>query len=91
VVHCSAAAREAVPERACDTRRTVAEMIIRPGDRFRDDRQRPGSRMRAIGPPQAGKDFPVVWLCTERDFRRAQDGGEEPEGVPWPLDAVRVS
>jgi hypothetical protein len=71
---------------------SVMEMTIRPGDSvFATTASRQEVRMRAMGSPQAGKDSPVVWLCTETDFRRAQVGGEEPSGIPWPLDAVRVS
>lgn len=45
-------------------------------------------RMRALGGPARGRDFPVVWVCTEAEYD-AQ--GEDPDGVgiPWPLDAVR--
>ena len=41
-------------------------------------------QMRATGAPVRGHDFPVVWVCTEREYNR---GGAE--GIPWPLDAVR--
>lgn len=39
--------------------------------------------MRAMRAPERGRDFPVVWVCTEDSW----DSGEE-DGVPWPLDAV---
>jgi len=45
--------------------------------------------MRAIRHPQRGSDFPVVWVCTETEFERCERSGSEPDGVPWPLDAVR--
>lgn len=46
--------------------------------------------MRAIGPPVKGRDFPVVWVCTEEEYERASEAGDEPDGIPWPLDAVRI-
>lgn len=45
-------------------------------------------RMRAIGAPTDGFDFPVVWVCTEREYERARGAGEDPHGLPWPLNAV---
>ena len=47
------------------------------------------ARMRAIAPPQQGDDFPVVWVCTDEEYERAEAEGAEAEGVPWPLSAVR--
>ena len=47
-------------------------------------------RMRAIGRPTKGRDFPVVWVCTEPEYERAQADGDEPDALPWPLDAVRI-
>ncbi len=41
-------------------------------------------RMRALGRPVRGRDFPVLWVCTEEEYGR----GAEVKGVPWPLDAV---
>ncbi len=41
-------------------------------------------RMRAVGAPVRGRDFPVVWVCTEQEYNR---GGAKV--IPWPLDAVR--
>jgi hypothetical protein len=46
--------------------------------------------MRALGPPQQGRDFRVVWVCTEAEFIRAEQVGEEPHGLPWPYSAVRA-
>lgn len=46
-------------------------------------------RMRALGQPMQGYDFPVVWLCTEDEWVRATSVNEEPDGIAWPLDAVR--
>lgn len=44
-------------------------------------------RMRALGAPTRGRDFPVVWVCTEDEYEKVQAG--EIEGIPWPLDAVQ--
>ncbi len=43
--------------------------------------------MRALGPPEQGRDFRVVWVCTPGEY---DSSGTQPEGVPWPLSAVRV-
>jgi hypothetical protein len=43
--------------------------------------------MRALGPPEQGRDFPVIWVCTPEDYERS---GSMPDGVPWPRSAVRV-
>ena len=45
-------------------------------------------RLRAIRAPERGVDFPVVWVCTEEEYERAQAAGDEPDGLPWPLSAV---
>lgn len=29
------------------------------------------------------------WVCTKAEWRRAQEGSDEADGLPWPLDAVR--
>jgi hypothetical protein len=44
-------------------------------------------RMRAIGVPVRGKDFPVVWVCVPEEY-----DSDEPlrRAIPWPLDAVEV-
>lgn len=47
--------------------------------------------LRALGAPSRGHDFPVVWVCTEDEWRRSQSAGDEADGLPWPLDAVRQS
>ena len=44
--------------------------------------------MRALGVPVRGRDFPVLWVCTEDEWVRAQKAGEEPDGLPWPLEDV---
>ncbi|WP_157185953.1 hypothetical protein [Mycobacterium canetti] len=45
-------------------------------------------RMRALGRPIQGRDFPVVWVCTDNEWERANAAGDDPDGLPWPLDAV---
>lgn len=46
-------------------------------------------RMRALGAPTQGRDFQVVWVCTEDEWDRAKRAGDEPDGLPWPLDAIK--
>lgn len=44
--------------------------------------------MRALGEPTEGRDFPVVWVCTEEEFTQDEDR-DEVQGIPWPRDAIR--
>lgn len=44
--------------------------------------------LRATGSPQQGRDFPVVWVCTQEEYARASAREEDVRGIPWPLDAV---
>jgi hypothetical protein len=44
--------------------------------------------MVAVSAPQAGDDFPVVWVCSEEEFERASAAGDAPSAIAWPLDAV---
>ena len=46
--------------------------------------------MRAVRAPEQGRDFPVVWVSTEEEFRRAVDAGDQPDALPWPLQAISV-
>lgn len=46
-------------------------------------------RLRALRAPTKGRDFPVVWVATEEEYDRARRSGDEPDGLPWPLDALR--
>lgn len=39
--------------------------------------------MRALRGPEAGRDFAVLWVCTEEEYASGHA-----RGVPWPLDAV---
>lgn len=43
--------------------------------------------LRALGAPKQGMDFPVVWVCDEREFRAPDEG--QVKGIPWPLDAIK--
>lgn len=47
-------------------------------------------QMVAVTSPEAGLDFPIVWVCSPEAYERAQVAGVEPEVIPWPLDAVKV-
>ena len=44
--------------------------------------------VRALGHPEQGRDFPVVWVCTEAEYDQARLAGREPDGLPWPLHSV---
>jgi hypothetical protein len=46
---------------------------------------------RAIGPVEAGYDFPVVWACREDEWQAAQLEDREPDGVPWPAEDVTIA
>jgi hypothetical protein len=46
--------------------------------------------LRALTGVVAGGDFAVVWACSQRRWDAAEAGGEEPEGIPWPAEDVRV-
>lgn len=45
--------------------------------------------MRALGAPQQGRDFEVIWVATVREYDRAVATASEPDGIPWPVEAVR--
>lgn len=47
-------------------------------------------RMIAISGPIRGRDFPVVWVCTEGEWAEALEANEEPDGLPWPMTAIRI-
>lgn len=44
--------------------------------------------MRALGDPFQGQRVELVWVATEAEWDRAQRDGDEPDGLPWPTDAV---
>jgi hypothetical protein len=43
----------------------------------------------ALGAPTQGRDFPIVWVCTPEEYAAAKAEDREPDGLPWPLDAVQ--
>jgi hypothetical protein len=45
---------------------------------------------RALGGPIMGQDFMVIWVCREEEWHAAQREGRQPDGVPWPVEDVRV-
>ena len=44
---------------------------------------------RAVSGVVDGRDFPVVWVCKEDEWERAQVEGRDAEGWPWPAEDVR--
>lgn len=46
--------------------------------------------MRALSRPVKGRDFPIVWVCTEDEYENALADGGDAEGIPWPLSAVKL-
>jgi len=44
----------------------------------------------AIGGPERGADFPVIWVCRHEEWKSAREEGREPAGVPWPVEDVRA-
>jgi len=67
-------------------------MEIKRGDtvavRTAEDDER---HLRALGGIVAGGDFAVVWVCSEAEWSAAQAEGRDPEGIPWPAEAVRAA
>jgi len=61
-----------------------ARVIVRTAD----DRRLP---FRALSGAVNGHDFAVVWVCNEREWELANKERREPNGLPWPLDAVEVA
>lgn len=47
------------------------------------------AQMRATSEPMQGRDFPVVWVCTEEEYARLRHD-QDRQGIPWPLNAVKV-
>jgi hypothetical protein len=44
----------------------------------------------ALSGPVEGKDFMVVWVCLPDEFDKAARQGRDPEGIPWPVEAVEL-
>jgi len=47
-------------------------------------------RKRALGPVTQGGSFEVVWACREAEWAAAQREVREPQGMPWPVEDVRL-
>ncbi len=45
--------------------------------------------MRALRSPEAGYRVEIVWVATEEEWERAQRDGDEPDGLPWPTEAIK--
>jgi hypothetical protein len=45
---------------------------------------------RALGGPEMGQNFRVVWVCREEEWHAAMRDGRLPDGVPWPAEDVRL-
>jgi len=45
--------------------------------------------LRALGAPEPGHSFEVLWVATEAEWDRAERDGDEPDGLPWPTSAIR--
>lgn len=45
--------------------------------------------MRALGAPRRGRDFPVVWVCSQEEYMAAEPP-DVPRGIPWPLTDVEL-
>jgi hypothetical protein len=46
---------------------------------------------RAVTGVVQGRDFPVIWVCHEDAWDEAHLGGQSPQGLPWPADAVQLN
>lgn len=46
-------------------------------------------RMKALSGPVRGRDFPILWVCSEAEWQRAELAGEDAEGIPWPVQYVQ--
>ena len=47
--------------------------------------------MRALGGPVMGRDFMVVWVCTEQAWAaqvKRNDDDDLTAGIPWPVEDV---
>lgn len=46
--------------------------------------------VRALTGQEPGDRFPVVWVATEADWQTAEELGEKPHGIPWPIEAIQI-
>ncbi|MCA1695853.1 MAG: hypothetical protein LC749_14595 [Actinobacteria bacterium] len=44
----------------------------------------------ALGSPELGEDFAVIWVSRPEEWEAAQREGREPDAVPWPIEDVTV-
>jgi hypothetical protein len=71
---------------------TLETMEIQAGTLLDCETARGGHvNMRALGGVIQGYDFPVVWVCTEKEYARAQETDSKPDGIPWPYSALQVA
>lgn len=45
--------------------------------------------VRALGSPEPGDLFEIVWVATESEWLRAERDNDEIDGLPWPTESVR--
>ena len=45
---------------------------------------------RATSSVERGRDFLVIWVCTEAEWAKAHLDGETPQAVPWPVEHVKA-
>ena len=46
--------------------------------------------MRALSGPERGRDFTIVWVCSEADYERSGEDADSVHRIPWPVDALRA-
>lgn len=39
---------------------------------------------------EMGRDFPVIWVCSRDEWEASNTETDQPEGLPWPADDVRL-
>lgn len=38
-----------------------------------------------------GRDFPVVWVCSEEEWDHSRAESRDPDAMPWPAEDVRLA
>jgi hypothetical protein len=46
------------------------------------------SEVRATSGVVMGKDFEIVWVCDEEEWKRAESESRRPDSIPWPAEDV---
>jgi hypothetical protein len=46
-------------------------------------------RMRALTAPRQGRDFPIVWVCSEEVYIESETV-DLSRGIPWPVTDVEA-